>query len=259
MTEAARILYDKCPLCYDAFWCQERIVDCTGHPLWNCDVPREMRWLRCLSCEHVFTDGYFTDGTLQSLFSRVQENQRPGPVTEACRPIAARIIQSVAPRGEGRRWLDIGFGNGALMMTAAEFGYDVVGVDARKPNVDAMEAMGFSSYTCLSAIKQIMPFDVVSMADVLEHMPFPVDVLGQVYELLRTRGLLFLSMPNSDCPIWKMLDRRGENPYWREIEHYHNFGRARIEKLLNKFGFDPISYGVSERYRVGMEIIARKT
>ena len=46
-------------------------------------------------------------------------------------------------------------------------------------------------------------------------------------------------------------------PYWAEIEHYHNFDRASLYKLLAECGFEPVSYGVSDRYRCTMEVVAR--
>ncbi len=66
------------------------------------------------------------------------------------------------------------------------------------------------------------------MADILEHMPFPVDGLRATRELLQNGEVLLLSMPNLDSPVWKILDARNENPYWNELEHFHNFGKSRL-------------------------------
>ena len=96
------------------------------------------------------------------------------------------------------------------------------------------------------------------MADVLEHMPFPRAALDQAWELLADGGLLFVSMPNADCFLWSLLDKNGQNPYWAELEHYHNFGRRRLYRLLEERGFAPRRYGVSQRYRACMEVIAQK-
>ena len=57
---------------------------------------------------------------------------------------------------------------------------------------------------------------------------------------------------------WRLLDAVNANPYWGELEHYHNFGRARLYALLIEYGFEPLHYRVSERYRVCMEVIARR-
>ena len=68
-----------------------------------------------------------------------------------------------------------------------------------------------------------------------------------------------MSMPNGDCYTWRMLDRLDGNPYWGELEHYHNFGRQRLySHLFQQQGFEPIDYGISERYYMCMEVIARK-
>ena len=51
----------------------------------------------------------------------------------------------------------------------------------------------------------IAMYDVISMADVLEHMPHPLQSLSRAHALLRPRGLLFLSMPNMDAITWRLL------------------------------------------------------
>ena len=58
--------------------------------------------------------------------------------------------------------------------------------------------------------------------------------------------------------FWRLLDAAKVNPYWGELEHYHNFSRARLYALLKECGFEPIHYTISERYRVCMEVIARR-
>jgi hypothetical protein len=76
-----------------------------------------------------------------------------------------------------RLWLDIGFGNGSLLMTAKEFGFDVFGIDLRKKNVEDIEQFGIPAYhgTLQSAISNVTfksKPTVISMADVVEHEPF---------------------------------------------------------------------------------------
>jgi SAM-dependent methyltransferase len=164
--------------------------------------------------------------------------------------------QLSSPRG---RWLDVGFGNGALLTTAAEFGFHVVGLDLREGHVRLMRQFGYEAQAVeFESYRPNDPFDVISMADVLEHMPFPKPALRHAWALLREGGILFLSMPNSDSFLWTLLTRQGMNPYWGEIEHYHNFGRERLYALLAECGFEPVRYGVSVRYRACMEVLARK-
>ena len=48
------------------------------------------------------------------------------------------------------------------------------------------------------------------------------------------------------------------NPYWIEIEHYHNFSRQRLTALLDQYGFDVVHYDIPFRYKAQMELYAVK-
>jgi SAM-dependent methyltransferase len=257
----ARIPYEACPLCDGRVLEEVCTASCAGHPRHRPGLPETLRWVRCAACDHVFVDGYFTDEALAILYAGRNPHQTPGHDMEPNRLVAARIVEHVAslrPRCEGR-WLDVGFGNGALLATAEEFGWTVTGIDARDDNVKDMRDMGFEAHAIdLAYYEPPERFDVISMADVLEHMPFPREALAQVARILRDDGLLFLSMPNADCFVWRRLTSLGHNPYWGEIEHHHNFGRRRLYRLLHEHGFLPRRYDVSQRYRMGMEVIAEK-
>ncbi len=257
----ARIPYERCPLCDGTDYAEEMIGDCSSHSLYKPPLPKTQRWLRCRCCDHIYVEGSFTPAALTLLFSGAHPNQTPGKGIEQARYVSARMVEIVCrqmPAPEGR-WLDVGFGNGSLLTTAAEFGFAVVGTDLRESHVEMMRQLGFEAHAVdFETYRPTEPLDVISMADVLEHMPFPKQALQHARALLRDDGLLFVSMPNSDSFIWQALSRDGVNPYWGEIEHYHNFGRQRLYALLRECGFEPVHFDVSFRYRACMEVIAKK-
>ncbi len=258
----ARILYKKCPLCDNEDSVVEVTADSSRHPLYKPQLPKSQRWLRCRQCDHIYVDGYFSPEASSVLFSSSHSYQTPGQEIENARYVSGAMVETVCQQLDTTtgRWLDIGFGNGALMTTAAEFGFHTVGLDLRKSNVELMQQFGYEVYAIeFENFEPTELFDVISMADVLEHMPFPKLALQHARALLREGGLLFVSMPNSDSFLWSFLTQNNTNPYWGELEHYHNFGRRRFYALLTEFGFEPVRYGVSSRYRVGMEIIAKKS
>lgn len=69
---------------------------------------------------------------------------------------------------------------------------------------------------------------------------------------------MLLSMPNTDTLLWALMTQHNANPYPGELGHYHNFGRARLYDLLREVGLEPVRYGISERYRVCMEVVAKR-
>lgn len=258
---AARHLYETCPLCKSPNTRQVGRADCSSHALYNTQLPSIINWHRCDACGHIFTDGYFTNEALEIIFSEVHENQLPNTDNlERDRAFAADMIDKVSSclgNQEGK-WLDVGFGSGALMTTCSEYGFEAIGLDLRRMPVERMKKFGYEAH-CTDLIDfHSHDFRVISMADVLEHMPFPKKSLSHAYELLLPGGVLFVSCPNADSFLWAILSQNKMNPYWMELEHYHNFGRKRLYSLLREHGFEPVNYSVSQRYRIGMEIIAVK-
>jgi SAM-dependent methyltransferase len=258
----ARVIYDGCPLCSSPKLADFRNAPCTHYPLYHPALPPTMLWRVCLDCEHCFTEGYFTEEALKVVFRDSHVNQTVGINTEPDRYIWARVVDRVASHLDMDRpncWMDVGFGNGSLLFTVAEWGIEAVGLDLRSYNVEAMQALGIEAHCAdLLTLNFRGRFDVISMADVLEHFPYPGLVLDKCYELLKPDGILFISLPNADTIVWKLWDRDNVNPYWAELEHYHNFSRKRLYNYLEQKNFKPFRYQVSERYRSGMELLARK-
>lgn len=218
-----------------------------------------MVWMRCADCEHVFTDGYFSDEVSAEVFSSANPNQQPGASFEQNRYVSARIVERVARYGADGRWLDVGFGNGSLLFTAEEWGFEPEGLDLRPSTAEGLRRLGIEARCAdLTTLDAPGRYSVISLADVLEHMPYPGEGLVAAHRLLREDGVIFASMPNYNCAVWRLLDAGDVNPYWGELEHFHNFSRRRLYELLEEHGFEPLHYAVSERYRVCMEVIARR-
>ena len=262
MSESAapiRTLYKSCPLCDSGDIAEYKKADPRGHKLYHPILGNSMTWNRCGACTHVFTEGYFTPEAEQAIFSKTHDNQKVGHDLEQQRYVSARMVDRVIPYVDSGYWLDVGFGNASLLFTAHEYGFTPVGTDLRQENVKALQDWNIEAHCkTLDQLDHMGRYSVISLADVLEHIPFPAEGLKDVYRLLNNQGVVLISMPNTDSIMWQNMDKIKLNPYWREIEHYHNFGRSRLYKLLEDCGFEPVRYGVSERYRACMEIIARK-
>ena len=268
MGETVRTPYNACPLCGQGGFREIRLSDCSNYPLYQEPLPRVLRWVQCPNCHHVFTDSYYTESGLQVLFSRTHPGQMVSGNLDQQRAIWSEVVERViqflpckelAPRG-APSWLDIGCGNGGLVFTAAEFGFQAIGLDTREEAVTRIQALGYTAYCGSVTTVSVNPkVDAVSMADVVEHLPYPVEVLQRVSaDLLKPAGVLMVSCPNRDCVTWKDMDRKGTNPYWAEMEHYHNFTRSRLAALLEQCGFKVVGYGVSKRYKACMELYAQK-
>lgn len=267
MTSPLKEEYTYCPLCRSTAFDQLVTAPCTQHPLYQDVFPVQLVWMGCQSCGHIFTDTYYTQTGLDLLFSRYNEDQVSGGDIHLQRkiwaPVVDRVLQFLPSREAVWKrdvfWMDIGCGDGSLVYLAHEYGFKSFGVDTRAEAIQGIKSLGYQGFVGdLNNIEIDHPVDVISLADVLEHVSFPVAALNRVHNLLKPDGLLFISCPNLDCVSWRVLDKEGANPYWSELEHHHNFSRASLTFLLQSCGFEAMSYGVSTRYKACMELIALK-
>ena len=192
------------------------------------------------------------------MFSLAFENQVFGGELDTQRVLWSGIVDRVVTLlgSANGRWVDVGCGNGALVFTAAEYGFDAEGIDLRPIAVDRLKHIGIAA-----SVHDAMTFDyagasVVSLADVLEHIPYPATLLSRVRSQMNDDGALFVSMPNMDCITWRYLDAVKLNHYWTELEHHHNFTRERLARLLDDCGFEPAGYSPSSRYNCCMNMWA---
>lgn len=261
--------YNGCPICghsITTFLCE---ANCQGHPLWRPPLPTSMKWNTCNQCGHIFTEGFFTENALNYLFSQANEGQIAGGDLDSQRmlwsPVVERVVRALPDQSRNSEgapclWLDVGCGSGGLLFTAEEYGFAAIGIDARIQAVRAVKSLGYraiaSDFLSYSGEPNVR---VISMADVLEHMPYPVGALRHAHDLLHAGGVLFVSCPNIETSSWRLMSAKGINPYWAEIEHYHNFSRTGLVWLLRQCGFTPVDYSVSVRYKACMQIIALKS
>lgn len=124
----------------------------------------------------------------------------------------AQLVNLVGP--PPRRVLDIGCGQGELSHTLKMRGHHVVGVDVRPPLfpldefVHADIAQGLPPELTADRL-----FDVVILADVLEHMPEPLTILNQAAKHLAPGGSLLVSLPNTVHWSVRMQVARGKFDY----------------------------------------------
>ena len=135
---------------------------------------------------------------------------------------------------EGVRWLDYGSGTGGLVRFLRDrriegFGFDVGGY------ADRARTRGIQILMPSELAERRGSFDIVSLIEVLEHIPDPVSLLQSVRELLRPGGLLFLTTGNAD-PHRRTFASWG---YVIPEIHVSYFSPESLARALNRAGLEP--------------------
>jgi protein O-GlcNAc transferase len=253
--QIARRVYATCPLCGSGAHKVIFSADCSKDPAYRRELTPQVQWHVCEDCDHVFADGYFAPGTFApSAFGYDMEAGR-----RAVAPLVAAVARHIGARNCDAAWLDVGFGSGARLLTAAEFGFETVGLESDMAHVAALRQLGFEGHTdTIESFDAPGRFAIVSMDDQLPRLADPIAALAAAHRLLQAEGLLVLSLPNMDAMPFNLLHAQGANPYWGEIARTQMFGRERLYALLRDQRFQPLEYQVSPRLRIGMDVIARR-
>ncbi len=171
---------------------------------------------------------------------------------EAAGRALSRIAEMIgAPSDAGSsQLLDIGCGVGVFLRLAKERGWDVAGVDLNETLAQrARERTAAQVFVgnLLTVDFGDRRFDVITLLDLIEHLPEPVPVLKRCRQLLRHGGRLVVYTPNHRgliCRIAHALYRgtlgrvRGPVDEIFDCTHVIFFDPASLRRALEAAGFE---------------------
>jgi len=149
------------------------------------------------------------------------------------------IIKKYKKKG---RILDIGCAAGFFLNLAKQQGFDPYGVEISKTLCSFAKKEFNLNVFCGTLREMNYPseyFDVVTMFDVLSHLPTPVQELNEANRVLRKGGLLLIETGNKGELNAKVVEKWGS--VWGSPSHLYHLGAKTLTKLLEITGFDCIN------------------
>ena len=146
------------------------------------------------------------------------------------------VINSLMPRG---RLLDFGCAAGYFLEVAQADDWQIAGVELSPRMAEsAARALHIPIAPSLSALPE-GDFHVITLWEVIEHLPQPVAELQHLHDRLRPGGLLMLSTPNAGH--WQAVrEPEGWNGYCPP-SHLLFFTQQTLEDALRRAGFERIA------------------
>jgi SAM-dependent methyltransferase len=139
-------------------------------------------------------------------------------------------------RGTGRL-LDVGCNEGRGLSLYADNGFEVEGLELNESAAALARQRGFRVHTtALGQFRPQEPFDVVVLANVLEHAWDPVKMLAEVRPLLGPGGEVWISCPNA-ASLWRrVFGRTWVN--WHVPFHLWHFSPVTLDMVLRRAGYE---------------------
>jgi len=195
------------------------------------------------------------------------------PTSPDWRELSKQVLKLIRAYKVSGRVCELGCGNGSFVKILADYGYEVIGVDASKSGIDAAkssnvrERIEFKCATIDDDLESVLGegvFDVVVGIEVIEHLYQPRKFASLARKLLKPGGVFIISTPyhgylkNLVISLLGFNDRHYD-PLW-DSGHIKFFSVGTIKKLLHNEGFKEMRfsfYGRAPFLWKSMIVVAR--
>lgn len=219
---------------------------------------------KCRHCQAIFT----CDSAQQEVLQELYDHYYDGAHFEI-HPVVTHSLERVVFSFERFRHtskiLDIGFGEGGLLQIAERQGWQGYGTEISPRSLAYGKNQGWIVTENADQDSRFTPqgFDVVTMIELLEHVPNPQQILQAAAGWLRPGGLLYLTTPNA-----RSLNQRWLGLEWSVVcppEHLVLWTPKGLRHALTNAGFQDLRilteglnpYEMLARLRPPKETISR--
>jgi SAM-dependent methyltransferase len=201
--------------------------------------------VRCRSCSMVYLNPRPIPALMLSGYANAEDPMFVAQ-NEARIQAFGKTLGSVMRRlkldARWRRLLDVGCAGGAFLVAARRYGFETVGVEPGRwlaSYARNRHLLDIREGVLKPGMFDPCSFDVVTLWDVLEHLPNPHDTLAAAASLLQPGGLLLVNYPDIGSLAARLLRQRW--PFWLAV-HLLYYTRTTIARQLERAGFRAIDY-----------------
>lgn len=141
-----------------------------------------------------------------------------------------------------RKILDVGCGSGLLTQLLMGRGYDTIGIDISEKAIEKCREKGLLSYQQDLSEELLFEdevFDCVLMSEVIEHLVDPYFALREIHRVLKKKGILVITTPNSSFITRRLRYLLGKtSTETQNFSHLRFFNVRLLNKILHEVNYD---------------------
>lgn len=162
------------------------------------------------------------------------------------------LLEEIGRHSSGGQLMDVGCAYGAFLKAAAEHGgFELWGTDLSEHALEVARerltdhGVRLQHGGLFDSGGAANSFDVVTIFDVIEHIDDLGAAFGALRELLRSDGLLVLTVPVYDGPLGPLVSLLDRDP-----THIHKWGRMDWVERIGAEGFEVVEWIGLYRYPI---------
>lgn len=194
--------------------------------------------VRCDGCEFLYVKEIMPEQAIFDFYTDGYYGERLRQGQEVNAQIAFPILRNALDLGSISSALDIGSGYGFLLSKlSSKYSIAVSGVELAKAEAEySRDTLGITTYSNLADIDPSAKFDLVTMLEVIEHIPEPRDFVSAAGAMVRPGGYLVIGTDNFESAVVKELGTKF--PKWIPHQHVSLFTHRTLPVLCELQGFD---------------------
>lgn len=156
----------------------------------------------CQKCFLKFRYPLLTEDEYGLLYDNATPSSWPSDVFRKDWDLIAKFINANIPADS--RVLDFGCWTGGLLSKIGSK-YQRFGVEVNSSAGEiASERIGGKVWKCLDGMPDDLEFDVITIVDVIEHLPDPRKIVKQLLNKLRENGYMLIVTGDADNFVWRL-------------------------------------------------------
>lgn len=149
----------------------------------------------------------------------------------------------------GKSILDFGFGSGNFLRATMSLAASAYGVELDAHGLESLQRDGIECASSLDGLNGA--FDTAFMFHVLEHLPDPIQTLGEIRRSLRPDpGFLVVEVPHARDYLISHLGCAEFTEFTLWSQHLILHTRDSLERLLHAAGFQHVSIRSVQRFSI---------